>query len=321
MGAGGARMETRGMMAAKRVPASPAGRAGIAELRSRLADRPRDETLSVEDRRRAIEAFTAPASRSIAVEHVDLGVPVELHVPSHAAAGALVYAHGGAYVIGSAATHRALAAAIAGAAGLRLYAVDYRLAPEHPFPAGRDDVVATFEAVSAREAAPVALVGDSAGGGIVLQAALVLRDRAGPQPCAIAVTSPWIDLGLSGATYEANRSREAMLTPEGLRLDAGRYLGGAPADAANVSVLYSSLVGLPPVLIQAGEDEILLDDSIALAERLRSAGVSADLEIWEGMIHSWHAFRGLVPEAERAIGGLGGFLRRAVDTIRMKESA
>jgi len=305
-----------------RVPASPAGRAGIGEIRKRLAERPRDETLTVAERRRALAAFTAAASASVAVEHLDLGAPVELHVPAAAAdRGALVYAHGGAYVIGSAATHRALAAAVAEAAGLRLYAVDYRLAPEHPFPAGRDDVVAVCDAVARREEGPIALVGDSAGGGLVLQAALALRDRAAPLPRAIAVTSPWIDLDLGGDSYETRREVEAMLTPDGLRLDAGRYLAGRPADAPGLSVLRSALTGLPPVLVQVGEDEILLDDSLALAERLRAAGVPTRLELWEGMIHSWHAFRGLVPEADRAIAALGAYLAAAVQNSPEKEPA
>ena len=294
------------MSAAVRVAASEQGRAGIAAIRERLATRPRDETLSVEDRRAAIEAFAAPSSDGVAIVHATLaGVPVERHDPPGAARGAaIVYAHGGAYVIGSARTHRALAAAIAAAAGVRLYAIDYRLAPEHPFPAGRDDVVAVAEALAA-DGVAFALLGDSAGGGLVLQAALAMRAA----PTAIAVTSPWVDLAMTRKLDETSAAAEAMLTPEGLALDAGRYLDGRDLHDPAVAVLEGDLRNLPPLLIQVGEDELLLGDAIALAARAQSADVQVSFEIWEAMIHSWHAFRGLVPEADLAIARIGSFLR------------
>ena len=294
------------MTAAVRVAASEQGRAGIEAIRQRLAVRPRDETLPVEDRRAALEAFTGPSSDRVAIVHeTHAGVSVERHDPPGAPSStAIVYAHGGAYVIGSARTHRALAAAVAAAAGVRLYAVDYRLAPEHPFPAGRDDIVAVSEKLIGNGVA-LALFGDSAGGGLLLQAALAMRAR----PAAIAVTSPWVDLAMSDDVDEPSAAAEAMLTPAGLGLDARRYLNGRdPRDPA-VAVLEAELRNLPPLLIQVGDQELLLGDALALAERARAADVCVSFEIWESMIHSWHAFRGPVPEADEAIARIGSFLR------------
>lgn len=291
------------------VPVSARGRAGIAAIRAALASRPRDETLSLDERRFAITAATTLASAGIAVDHLSLGgIPVERHVVSNARPGSLLYAHGGAYVIGSAATHRAFAASIAAESRTTLYAVDYRLAPEHRFPAGRDDVVAAYRALIENGDGPVGLVGDSAGGGLMLQVAIALCDASLPMPQAIAVTSPWVDFACAGDSYRTNAILDTMLTPTGLMLDAERYLGSASDAAQAAAISNAQLEGLPTVLIQVGQDEILLSDSEQLHDALAAAGVAVTLERWVAMTHAWHVFRDLLPEAGLATARIGDFL-------------
>lgn len=281
-------------------------------LRERLASRPRDELLSIAERRAAIDAFAAQHALAITVTRSIIGgVSVERHdVGDPQPQAILVYAHGGAFVIGSAATHRSFAASIGRSAAMPLVAVDYRLAPEHGFPAARDDLVAVY-AELARGGADIALVGDSAGGGLVLQAALSIRDRGLPPPVAIAVTSPWVDLSCSNLSYERLQAEETMLSAAGLKLDAARYLDGRDPRDPSVSPVHARLDDLPPVLIQVGEHEILFDDAVQLADALARDGVAVELELWEGMTHAWHVFRDLLPEASAATTRIGMFLAAA----------
>lgn len=297
-----------------RFPASAEGLAGTARIRELLASRPCDTTRSIAERREESIATSAPSAARIAVEpDIVGGVAVERHSAFPVTAdGMLLFAHGGAFVTGSPQTHRGLAAHIATAAGLPLLSIDYRLAPEWPFPAGRDDVVKVYEALIQSGETTICLVGDSAGGGVMMQAALAIRDAGLPPPAAIAVTSPWVDLACRGASHDTWRESDMMLSTAGLTLDGSRYLGGRSADDPCVSPLHADLSGLPPVLIQVGEHEILADDASRLAKALESAGVPVELEIWEGMTHAWYAFRGMIPESEAAIMHLAAFLKHAL---------
>ena len=296
------------------IAVSAAGRQAVATIKARLAARPRDETQSIAERRFAIDAFTADAAAQIPVTNIRVGkVAAEQHGGGDSPGSALlIYAHGGAFVIGSAATHRAFASSIAKASGLPLLAVDYRLAPERPFPAARDDIVAVYAHFAKIPGTRIALVGDSAGGGLILQAALAIRDAGLARPTGIAITSPWVDLGCNGASYASQREADTMLTREGLLLDAGRYLAGRSPDDPEASPVHADLTGLPPVLIQVGAYEILADDATLLASALARYGVTVQLEIWEGMTHAWHVFRAVLPEAVAATDRLGSFLRASV---------
>lgn len=295
-------------------PASPEGLAAIAQIRRMLAPRPRDETRSVADRREeATTASAASAARFAVLSDTVGGVEVERHAAvSSAGRGLMLFAHGGAYVSGSAATHRAPAAHVAAEVGSPLLSVNYRLAPEHPFPAGRDDIVAVYAALIAAGKGPIALVGSSAGGGVMLQAALAIRDAGLPGPVAIAVTSPWVDFACQGASHRTWGEADLMLSTPGLLLDAARYLGGLAPDLPRVSPLHADLQGLPPVFIQVGEHEILADDATRLARALAAANVPVELEVWSGMTHAWQAFRGMVPEADLAVARMGAFLKIAL---------
>lgn len=279
-----------------------------------LASRPGDETRTVADRREEARAGTASSAGRFQVRHDRVAaVPVERHEPAGSGTGSLLlFAHGGAYVTGSPQTHRGLAAHLAEASRLQLLSIDYRLAPEWPFPAGRDDVVAVYAALLESGVEKIGLVGDSSGGGLMMQAALAIRDNGLPAPAAIAITSPWVDLACRGTSHETQRHQETMLSTAGLRLDADRYLGGRRPDDPLVSPIYADLAGLPPVLIQVGEHEILADDAVSLVLALERSDVPATLEIWEGMTHAWQAFRHLLPESEAAVARLAAFLRASV---------
>jgi acetyl esterase/lipase len=246
-------------------------------------------------------------------EPVDAGgVPAEWTVaPGAHPDRTLVYFHGGGYNAGSIGSHRGLVTELARAAGVRVLSVDYRLAPEHPYPAAVDDAVAAARFVWKQGARPesVAFGGDSAGGGLALAALLALRDAGDPLPAAAVGLSPWTDLTLSGASFHAKAAVDPMVKPGSLALSRDRYVPAHEADAPTASPIFADLRGLPPLLIQVGTAECLLDDSTRLAERARQAGVDVTLEVWDEMIHVWQAFFGMLPEARQAIDGIAAFLR------------
>jgi acetyl esterase/lipase len=226
---------------------------------------------------------------------------------------AVLYLHGGGFRIGSVASHRDLIAQIAVASGCRVLAINYRLAPEHRFPAALDDVLAVHAWLLQQglEPANIAFAGDSAGGNLALAAMLALREGKRPLPVAAALMSPWTDLAATGASY-ANRAEADPIHQRPMILALARnYLGGQgdPCDPL-VSPLYADLTGLPPLLIQVGDRETVLDDSVMLADKARAAGVSVDLQVWDGMIHVFQMFGAELAEAHRAISDIARFLDR-----------
>ncbi len=243
------------------------------------------------------------------------GVPGEW-VISEAKPGAavLLYLHGGGYFACSATTHRPFTTAFA-QRGLRVYAPDYRLAPENPFPAGLDDAVSVRNALRAEAGheTPMVVAGDSAGGGLALALMLRLRDQGARMPEAAALFSPLTDLVGIGESRRINDRRCAMFYGQGLQRAAEFYLagtGGNPRDPL-VSPLYADLHGLPPLLIHVGADETLRDDSLELAARARSAGVSVDLTVWPVVPHVWQLFHPFVPEGRQSLASAAAFLRHA----------
>jgi epsilon-lactone hydrolase len=241
------------------------------------------------------------------------GVPCEVSIPELADcdAGVLVYLHGGGYVSGSPGTHRGLAGRLAVATGLRVVAVDYRLAPEHPFPAALEDCLAVIGELAARGA--VVLAGDSAGGGLVVASLVELRDRGRLAGVAAAVClSPWTDLEITGDSVRDNAARDPLVGLAGLRRMAALYLGGEDPRAPLASPLHARLEGLPPMLVLVGGAEALLDDSRRLAVALEQAGVEVTLEVWEEMIHVWPLYAPLLPEGQQAIERVARFARQAL---------
>lgn len=250
------------------------------------------------------------SARGTALERIRLGgVDVDLVTPAVPPTASIVYFHGGAYVSGSPRSYRRLLTHLAAVTGCRVYAVDYRLAPEHPFPAAIDDGVAACTAVAGRHPAEqMVIAGDSAGGGLTLAAAVALRDRGAAMPAALVCIAPWVDLTCSGSSMRSHARRERMMTPAGLRADARRYAGDTdPRDPA-ISPLFADLRGLPPLLIQVGDDEVLLDDALRLADSARDSGVEVTLQVWPRLWHVWHLYAGLMPEADAAVTAIADFI-------------
>jgi monoterpene epsilon-lactone hydrolase len=226
---------------------------------------------------------------------------------------AILYFHGGGFRIGSVASHRDLIAQIALASGCRVLAINYRLAPEHRFPAALDDALAAYDWMLGRGLKPsnIAFAGDSAGGNLVLAAMLALRERGLPLPVSVVLMSPWTDLAATGASYVTRAEADPIHQRPMILALAENYLGGQgdPCDPL-VSPLYADLSGLPPLLIQVGDRETVLDDSVMLAEKARAAGIDVNLEVWDGMIHVFQMFGAEIPEAHQAIASIAGFLNR-----------
>jgi monoterpene epsilon-lactone hydrolase len=226
----------------------------------------------------------------------------------------VLFLHGGGYITGSPTLYRHILWRFASAAKARIAAIDYRLAPEHPFPAALDDAVAAWHGLLADGADPgrSAVLGDSAGGGLALALALRLKDEGAPLPAAVVAISPWTDLAITGESCR-NDAGDPMLKSDCLEPFAAQYLGGADPRHPYASPLYGNPAALPPTLIQVGSDEILRDDSVRMAERMREAGCDISLEVWPRMPHVWHAFAPAMPEASRAIARVGAFIEKRTE--------
>lgn len=240
------------------------------------------------------------------------GVPAEWIVaPGAAQDQVLLYLHGGGYVVCSVSTHRDLMARLSRAAGARVLGVDYRLAPEHPFPAAVEDATAAYRwlVASGIQPARIAIGGDSAGGGLTLATMMALRDAGEPVPAAGVCLCPWVDLEGTGASMTTKAAEDPFVRQDMIQFMAQQYLGDRDRRMPLASPLYADLQGLPPLLIQVGSAEVLLDDATRIADRAKAAGVQADLEVWDEMIHIWQIFAPVLPEGQHAIERLGGFIR------------
>ena len=289
---------------------------GIEAVRAHLAKLPPSDSLTTAERRaqyeRAEKVFPTPPD--VKVEHVSAPtVLAEWLRPPGAEPGRVVlYLHGGGYVIGSPRSHRHLAAAIASAAGASALLLDYRLAPEHPFPAAVEDATAAYRWLLEQAIAPghIVIAGDSAGGGLTVATLLALREARVPLPAAGVCISPWVDLTCGGASYGTKAEVDPIVRRASVEEMARAYLGATPARTPLASPLFGDLGGLPPLLIHVGRDEVLLDDAVQLAERAKAAGVDTTLEVYERMIHVWHWFLPMLDEAQSAVEAIGRFVRR-----------
>jgi acetyl esterase/lipase len=227
----------------------------------------------------------------------------------------LLYLHGGGYVTGSPATHRALTGHLAAHCDARVFCADYRLAPEHPFPAALDDAVAAWRGLRGEgvDAARIAIAGDSAGGGLAVATALRLRELGEAPPRALVLFSPWVDLTLE--RLPAAPPGEVMLTMPWVRECAGSYVGRADSRHPLISPIEADLGGLPPTLVQVGTDELLLPDSRRLCERMHAAGVPVELSEFPGRWHVFQANAGVLADADRALEAVGRFLRDAAGAL------
>ncbi|BAN02644.1 alpha/beta hydrolase [Ilumatobacter coccineus] len=227
----------------------------------------------------------------------------------------ILYLHGGGYVLGSPRSHIAMAARLALAARGSTTVLDYRLAPEHPYPAAIDDCVAAYRAIIAdRDPSSVVIAGDSAGGGATLATLLALREAGVALPGAAYLMSPWTDLTASGESTRTKSADDPMLQAPWLQDFAEKYAGDQPLDLPGISPLFADLSGLPPMLVQVGSDEILLSDSTRLVEAARAAGVMVDVEVAPNMWHVFQAFAGMMPEATTALVEAAAFIRAKTPT-------
>lgn len=241
------------------------------------------------------------------------GVPGEwVSAPGADRNRVLLCLHGGGYTMGSSKTTSVLASFLSAASGCRVLVIDYRLAPEHPFPAALEDTIAAYRWLLEQGFLPrrIIVTGFSAGGGLALSTLISLRDAGIALSAGAVLVSPWTDLAGTGVSVLTRAEADPWLTDAMNRYHAALYAGGNDLRHPLISPLYADFPGLPPLLIHVGSDEIMLDDSLRVAERATKAGVEVTLEVWEGMWHVWHAFASRLPEGRQAIEHIGQFVRR-----------
>jgi epsilon-lactone hydrolase len=238
--------------------------------------------------------------------------------------GAVLYLHGGGYVSMSARSHRPIAGNFA-LRGFRVFTADYRLAPEHPFPAALEDVATVWRAMRAEIEGPIFIAGDSSGGGLALALMLVLRDKGEEAPTAACLFSPWTDMSCSGESLKLNRDRDPMQSTRCIEMLARSYVADGDPRSPLLSPIFGDMTGLPPLLIFAGDTEALLDDSTRLAERARAKGTSCDLRIYPNAPHAWPLLSAVLPQGGQALDEAAKFFRDAApgylaDWLRRRSS-
>jgi monoterpene epsilon-lactone hydrolase len=236
---------------------------------------------------------------------------IEVTIQGNAAENVVLYFHGGVYVIGTAVATVPLVGDLIRRTGTKAITLEYRLAPEHPYPAAVEDARAAYEGLLAQGIAPgqIALAGESAGGGLVVATLLALREAGTPLPSCGFLMSPYVDLTLSGETLAQKQALDPVLTPDGLRARVPDYVGGADASDPHISPIFGDLSGLPPLLIQVGSHEILLSDALRLTERAALSDVPVTLEVTPGVPHVFQGFAGLLDEAGAALDRATDFLK------------
>lgn len=291
----------------------------IAKLLERLRRLPPQTSLTLAELRAQYERaqIAFPLMDEVTLQVVDAGpVRGEWLLPAGTGDAVVLYMHGGGYVIGSPRSHRHLAADIAVAAGTRAFTLDYRLAPEHPFPAALDDAVAAYRwLVESQGAQPgrIVLAGDSAGGGLVLTTLVALRDAGLPLPAAGVCISPWTDLSCSLPSCDPQRpSHDPLIDHAVLRAMAKAYRGRRSPRDPRLSPLFADLRGLPPLLVQVAGGEALVDDARQLAIAASEAGVHTTLEVWPRMVHVWHWYARMLDEGQQAIERIAEFMQGAL---------
>ncbi|MDO9072713.1 MAG: alpha/beta hydrolase [Rubrivivax sp.] len=291
----------------------------IAKLLERLRRLPPQTSLTLAELRAQYERaqIAFPLMDEVTLQVVDAGpVRGEWLLPAGTGDAVVLYMHGGGYVIGSPRSHRHLAADIAVAAGTRAFTLDYRLAPEHPFPAALDDAVAAYRwLVESQGAQPgrIVLAGDSAGGGLVLTTLVALRDAGLPLPAAGVCISPWTDLSCSLPSCDPQLpSYDPLIDHAVLRAMAHAYMGRRSLRNPRVSPLFADLRGLPPLLVQVAGGEALVDDARQLAIAASEAGVHTTLEVWPRMVHVWHWYARMLDEGQQAIERIAEFMQGAL---------
>jgi len=278
----------------------------------RIKSAPQNPNASLDERRAGMERISERVPADVICEKVSAGgVNSEwIAAPGAASDRVILYLHGGGYVLGSINTHRAMVSRIARASNARALAIDYRLAPEHPFPAAVEDAIASYRWLLAQGYKPnkIVIAGDSAGGGLTLAALIAIRDAKLPMPAGAVPISPWTDLEGTGESVRTRAARDVMVTQENLAGSAKQYYGAHNPKDPLVSPVHADFRGMPPMLIHVGDAEILLDDATRVAKSAKAAGVNVELEVWDDMPHVWHVFAKILPEGQQAIDKIGKFV-------------
>ncbi len=253
---------------------------------------------------------------NVSFEKVDCdGVSAEWAIPKEINNnGVILYIHGGAYVSCSISTHRPLVARIARASKMKALSIEYRLAPEHPFPAGQNDAIKVYywllkQGVDSKK---IVLMGDSAGGGLTLSTALRLRDEQAPQPVALVCMSPWIDLVCEQDSNIRLADKDHMLSADAGKIFAKYYAGNESLRTPYISPYYADLKGLPPLFIQVSDSEIVFDENVNFEKKAKAAGVDISFEIWKNMLHVWQGYAPMLPEGTRAINKIGKYIQQKI---------
>lgn len=265
--------------------------------------KPTEERTLEEDREHFKKITRYPPPRTVSSEEIILGgIPSLRFTPQNPESGChILYLHGGGYMMGSPEIYRSPVGLISHMTNTVVTAVDYRLAPENPYPAGIEDCVAAYLALKDETGDAIAVAGDSAGGGATLATAISLRDNHSLSPSCLYMISPWLDLTHSGESMKTKGEVDVMLAPDWIRTGADRYRGEEDASNPGISPLFADLEDLPPMLIQAGDEELLLSDSERLADLASKAGVKVEIEIAKGLWHVYPLFGGFIPEAKKSL--------------------
>ncbi|MGG3564670.1 alpha/beta hydrolase [Neobacillus rhizosphaerae] len=269
---------------------------------------------NIETARQGLEALSAltPVAQDITVEKVEIeGIPAEwVNAPNAMEDRVFLYLHGGAYIMGSCNTHRYLASKLSRSTAARVLVPEYRLAPEHPFPAAIEDAVRVYRWLlnSGVSSKNIVIGGDSAGGGLTLATLLSLKDAGDPLPALAVLLSPWTDMEGTGESMVTRAEADPWLSPDATRLTPALYIRDLDPRHPLVSPIYADLTGLPSLLVHVGNDEILLSDAARLVDRARAAGVEVNFKVWDDM---WHVFQTFaIPEGQQAIDEIGEFVTK-----------
>lgn len=293
----------------------------IAMMREQRAQASGRPAPSVSELRAGMEEMLSalPAVTGVGLEAVDAGgVPAEWTRADSGEDtwGTLLYLHGGGYFQGSITTHRRLVASLCLAAGVRGLSVEYRLAPEHPFPAAVDDALAAYRWLTGpggEDPSRVVVAGDSAGGGLTAALLVALRDAGGALPAGAYLMSPWTDLAATGESIKTRAEADPMIDPRDTKRITSYYVPDGDVRNPLVSPLYADLSGLPPLLVHVGDAEVLLDDAVRFADRARVAGVPVELQVWPEAFHVFQMLAGLLPEADEAIAQAGEWMVKRLE--------
>ena len=265
--------------------------------------KPSEERTLEEDREHFKKITRYPPPRTVSCEEIILGgIPSLRFTPRDPEPNChILYLHGGGYMMGSPEIYRSPVGLISSMTNTVITAVDYRLAPENPYPAAIEDCVTAYIALKNETGDAIAIAGDSAGGGATLATAISLRDDHGISPSCLYLISPWLDLTHSGESMKTKADVDVMLAPDWIRTGADRYRGDEDAGNHGISPLFANLEDLAPMLIQVGDEELLLSDSERLADFASNAGVKVQLEVAEGLWHVYPLFAGFIPEAKKSL--------------------